>query len=277
MREIKIEGFTSDTKPDVKPAVCVFGEANTGTTRFGTTLPTNGGMSGWIALDRNSKATVDEHRVKRGLPILINKEPFIGEKAAVEIAMNDDPKKVKAVYAEALKRVIDRLMALHDHKDVENIVIDRCSQLFDYILFSHFGRRNQIESFMRGAPNQDMIDIINALSKKNLCLICKATEIWKDTGEVDTQGKKKQAPSGKFKPDGFNQIDRFVTATIELSSGQKKYDMDPEDAYRAKYKCKLIRCKGNTLLEGQDLTDYGLAGEGITWENLMMVIGQEGE
>jgi len=175
------------------------------------------------------------------------------------------------------------MMALVEHPDVESIVIDRASQVFDIILFSHFGRRNQIESFQRGAPNQDMIDLINALSTKNLALICKSSEIWKDTGEVDNKGRKKQAPSGKFKPDGFGQVGRFVTAVIELTAGRKQYTSKEEDedearldCLRQKYKCKLVTAKGNVLLEGADLSDYGVCGEGITWDNLMTVIGVSG-
>ncbi len=272
MKQIKVDGFTTDTRPDNKPAVCVYGEENVGTTRFGCTAPHDDGWIGWLALDKNSKATVEEIKLKEGLPILINKDPFITHKEAMTMAITEDPEVVKKLYTKAVKQVFEQAVKLAEHPEVESIVIDRASQLFDMILFSHFGRRNQIETFQRGAVNQDMIDFINALSGKNLVLIHKATEIWKDTGEVDKQGRKKQAPSGKFKPDGFNQVGRFVTAVVELTSKRTKVESLDE-----KYRLKVITCKGRTLLEGSDLAEYGVKGEGISWDNLMTVIGAAGE
>lgn len=267
MKQIKVEGFTTDTRPDTKPAVCCFGEENTGTTRFGCTAPHDDGWIGWLALDKNSKATVEEMKQKDKLPILINKDPFLSHKDAMVMAVTESADKVKEVYTAVIKKVFDQAVALSAHPDVESIVIDRASQLFDMILFSHFGRRNQIETYQRGAANQDMIDLINALSTKNLVLIHKSSEIWKDTGEVDKQGRKKQAPTGKFKPDGFNQVGRFVTAVVELSAKRGKVEGLDE-----KYRLKVITCKGNTLLEGSDLAEYGVKGEEITWDNLMTVI-----
>lgn len=273
MKQIKVEGFTTDTKPDNRPAICVFGDENTGTTRFGCTAPHDEGHIGWLAIDKNSKATVELYKQKLKLPIIVNKEPFLSNKDAMRMAVEEKADEVKKIYTEVFKRICDQAVKLAEHPDVESIVIDRASQVYDFILFSHFGRRNQIESFQRGAPNQDMIDLINALAGKNLVLIHKASEIWKDTGEIDkSTGRKKQAPSGKFKPDGFNQVGRFVTATIELTAKRSKAQ-DLEDKYRV----KVVTCKGNTLLEGSDLGDYGVSGEAITWENVMMAIGGSGE
>jgi hypothetical protein len=267
MKQIKVAGFTTDTTPDARPAVCIFGEENTGTTRFGCTAPHDDGWIGWLALDKNSKATVEEMKVRDNLPVLVNKEPFLSHADAMKVALIDNPDEVKKIYTGAIRKVFDQAVALAAHPDVESVVIDRASQLFDMILFSHFGRRNQIESFQRGAPNQDMIDLINALSTKNLVLIHKSAEIWKDTGEVDKNGRKKQAPTGKFKPDGFNQVGRFVTAVVELSAKRGKVT-----GLEDKYRLKVVTCKGNTLLEGSDLAEYGVAGEEITWDNLMTVI-----
>lgn len=275
MREIKVPGFGYDASPDSQPSVCVFGEDNTGTTRFGCTAPCSDGAIGWLAIDKNSKITVEKYKEEFKVPILINQKPFMTHAEAMKMALEEDPKEVKAVYVEVFKRITEAAIKLAEHKDVESIVLDRASQIFDYILFSHFGRRNQIESFQRGAPNQDMIDLINALSTKNLVLVCKASEIWVNTTEIDRNtGRVKQKPSGKFKPDGFGGIGKFVTATIELTAQRKKFDLEDEDeAYNKKYKCKIVTCKGNTLLEGQDLTDEGVCGKSITWDSVMTAIG----
>lgn len=282
MRQIKIDipGFGADTTPHTKPAICVFGEENTGTTRFGCTVPHEQGAIGWLAIDKNSKVTVDKFREELGLPIIINQKPVIPHQDSLKLATEEDTDKVKKIYSDVIKRITENIVKLADHDGIESVVIDRASQLYDMILFSHFGRKNQIESYQRGAPNQDMIDIINTLSGKNLVLVHKAAEIWKDTGEVDKQGRKKQAPSGKFKPDGFNQIGRFVTAVVELTAKRGKcMGEDESEKLADKYRIKVVTCKGNTLLEGQDLGHEdlgGVAGEMIGWTSLLQAIGVDG-
>ena len=274
MKQITIEGFTFNSTPENKPAICVFGEENVGKSRFGCTAPHDDGLIGWLALDKNSKGSVDEFkRVHKVNYILVNSKPLMTNTEAIKIAMEEDPHKTKTMYKGILGRVFDLAMALADHKDVESVVVDDGSQLFDWILFSHFGRRNQIESFMRGAPNNDFIELVNALGSKNLVMICRGQDVWADTGEVDKDGKKKQAPTGRLKPEGFGKIGKFMTAVLELSATRKKPTTEDVKAARAaKYRCKVVTCKGDTLLEGQDLEPYGVSGEAITWENVMEVI-----
>jgi hypothetical protein len=275
MKQTIIEGFTYDSTPDAKPAICVFGEENVGKSRFGCTAPHDDGLIGWLALDKNSKAQVDDFKRLNGGEnyIVVNQKPFISHTESVKIAMEDDPKKTKALYKPIVEAVFKAGMALVGHSGVESIVVDDGSQLFDFILFSHFGRRNQIESYMRGAPNNDFIDFVNALSSKNLVMICRGQDIWADTGEVDKDGKKKQAPTGKLKPEGFGKIGKFMTCVLELTARRKKpTSEDHAKALKEKYHCRVVTCKGDTLLEGQDLDTFGVCGEDITWENVMAVL-----
>jgi len=282
MRQIKIDipGFGADTTPHTKPAICVFGEENTGTTRFGCTVPHEQGAIGWLAIDKNSKVTLDKFKEELGLPIIVNQKPIISHSDSLKLATEDDPRKVMDIYNDVIKKTVDQLVKMSEHDGIESMVIDRASQLYDMLMFSHFGRKNQIESYQRGPVNQDMIDIINIFENKNLCLIHKSAEIWKDTGEVDKLGRKKQAPSGKFKPDGFNQIGRFVTAVVELTAKRGKcMGEDESEKLADKYRIKVVTCKGNTLLEGQDLGHEdlgGVAGEMIGWTSLLQAIGVEG-
>lgn len=275
MKQVTIEGFTYDSTPENQPAICVFGEENVGKSRFGCTAPHDDGLIGWLALDKNSKAAVEEYkRVNKANHIVVNKAPFITHLESIKVAMEESPKKTMEIYKSVVERVFDQAMKLAAHKDIESVVVDDGSQLFDWILFSHFGRRNQIESFMRGAPNNDFIDFVNALGSKNLVMVCRGAEIWQDTGEIDKQtGRKKQAPSGKLKPEGFGKIGKFMTAVIELSAKRKKPTSDdPEEALKEKYRCRILTCKGDTLLEGQDLEPFGVCGSEITWDNVMAVI-----
>jgi hypothetical protein len=274
LKQIKVEGFTSDTTPDNKPAVCVMGEENVGKSRFGCSVPADNGIIGWIAVDKNSKSTVDKYREEFGLQVVVNQKPFLTHQEAIKVALNDAPAEAKSIYKGVMDRVFTQTMALAAHPDIESIVIDGFNQIYDWILFSHFGRRNQIESFLRAAPNQDAIDLVNALGNKNLCLITRSQEVWKDTGEVDKEGRKKQAPSGKFKPEGFAKIGGLVTAVVELTAKRGKLlGDDDEEKLADKYRCRIQTCKGQVLLEGTDIAEYGVCGSQITWNNLMQVIG----
>lgn len=276
MKQIQIEGFTYDSTPDNKPAICVFGDENTGKSRFGCTAPHDDGLIGWLAMDKNSKSTIEEYKQKhQANHIIVNSKPFISHAESIKVALEEDPAKTKIIYKAVVDRVFTQAMALAQHPDIESVVIDDGSQLFDYLLFSHFGRRNQIESYLRGALNSDFVDFINALSSKNLVMICRGQDIWKDTGEVDTKtGKKKQAPTGLLKPEGFGKIGKFMTAVLELTAKRKKPSTeDVQKALNEKYHCRVVTCKGDTLLEGQDLDAYQIYGEAITWDNVITVLG----
>lgn len=282
MKQVIIDGFTYDSTPDVKPAICVYGEENVGKSRFGCTAPHDDGVIGWLALDKNSKGAVDTYKKQHKADyIMVNQKPFLSHANAIKMAMCEDVKETKKLATELIKRFWDQATLLAGHKSVESIVVDDGSQLFDWILFSHFGRRNQIESYMRGGPNNDFIELISAMGAKNLVMICRGTEIWADTGEVDKDGKKKQAPTGRLKPEGFSKIGKFMTVVLELSASRKKLlgedagEDARREAFAAKYRCKVVTCKGDTLLEGQDLAPFGVMGLDITWDNVMTVIKAE--
>ena len=289
MRQIKIEGFSENIIDDLRPAVCVFGAENSGTTRFGMTLPHSEGYIGCLAVDGNSKITIEEFKDKWKLPLLVNSKPFITHAEAIGLASNEDPEKVKKVYSDVMKRVTDQTMLLVANPNIESILVDRISQIWDYILFSHFGRKNQIDSMtQRPLANQDMIDFINALRAKNLVLACKASEVYQPTGEVDKMGRKKSEGTGKFKPDGFSKIGQFVTATIELTTSKKKLvsgdedeegDQESKDQAKLaqKFKARIQACKKKPLLENVDLSlkPYRIAGDRITWDNIMTLLGIE--
>jgi hypothetical protein len=269
MKEIKISGFTDDTTPDDKPAVAIFGEENVGKTRFAITMPE---PIGYLALDKNAKRTINMLKDELGRYVVVSQKPFITDKEAMSVArldaaLDSERKKITELYSDVVDRVRESAMALVENKDIQSIVVDTASQLNDWIVFSHFGRKNQIKPTSRGAANQDMIDFINMLSSKNVCLIHRNAEVWKATGAKDKDGNDIQAPSGKFRPDGFNKIGGFVTATVELTA--KRNAKDLEDKYRV----KVVTCKGQTLLESQDLKEYGMSGADITWDNLLTVLG----
>lgn len=283
MKAIKIEGFTAEVEPDYKPAVCIYGEPNTGKTRFGCTMPHDEGAIGFLALDPNTKRTVREQVERTGAQILVPDLPALAAKDAIALARldcgkPDEIKKIMETYTRVQYALLDLGMRLASSDAVESIAVD-LTQLNDYILFAHRGRKHQLDGFSRTAPNQDLLDFCAALKPKNLCLMCSATETWQEV--VDENGKKKNVPTGHFKPEGIGKLGGTLTTTCQLYTVSKKIAREPgasdeeyEEALLAqKYRIRVDRTKGNTLLEGQDLAQYGICGSNISWANLMSVVG----
>lgn len=267
---ISIPGATNLLMPDDKPAIGVFGVEGSGKTRFAATAP---GPIGLIALDKKSKRTFLDIATKLGTLVLANDKPLMSDKDAITMATTsgDTPeglRDIKKMYTAVVGRVFDLGMAYASHPEIATIVLDTSSQFFDFILFSHFGRRNQITPTSRGAANQDMIDFVNALRGKNLVLIHRAKEVWKATGQYDKQGNAIKEPSGKFEADGFKHIGGFLTANLELTNKRAK-----TDDLSSKFRARVVTCQSNCLLEGCDLVDYGIAGEEITYDNVVTALG----
>ncbi len=272
MKQIIIPGCSTDLTPDDKPAVSCFGMEGVGKSRFAATAP---GPIGLIALDKKSKRTFCDVAGQLGTQVIANIKPLMTDREAIDIAMTDGDtpaglSKIKTLYTDVVKRVMDLGMKYAEHPDIQSIVVDTNSQLFDFILFSHFGRRNQIKPTSRGAPNQDMIDFVNATRAKNLVLIHRSKEIWKSTGATDKDGQQIKEPSGKFEQDGFKNIGAFVTLNVELTSKRVK-----TEKLEDKFRVKVVSCQSRAMLEGHDLHEYDIAGEDITWANLMMITGVE--
>jgi hypothetical protein len=269
VKEIKIAGFSSDLTPGDKPTVSVYGQEGSGKTRFAATAP---GPIGLLPLDRKSKRTFEIIAKTLNTQVVIPKTDYMKPSDLISISLLDSEDKeslgkVKKHYSELVKRVMEDAMKLADHPEIQSIVVDSNTQFWDWIMFSHFGRRNQVETFQRGAPNQDMIDFINALKHKNLVLLHRAAEVWKDTGEIDKNGKKKQGPTGKFKAEGCSKLGYLITCEIEMVDKAKAETLDD------KFKVRIRECQNNPLMEGVLLDEYGVMGESITWDNLMTAIG----
>lgn len=284
MKQIVIPGTTTNLKADDHPAISAFGHEVTGKTRFALTMPA---PIGYIAIDRKAKRTMELLAEELGLTgrVHVNDNPFITNKQMRDLATVSDLEaeaKSKAIYTEVTNGVWDLAFRFVESPDIQSIVVDRNSQLFDWVLFAHHGRKTKIDPKTgRGAPNQWMIDFISMCRSKNLLLIHGVSEIWKDTGKTNSQGDKIQEPSGKFKQDGFKNIGSFVLANLEMLShpltamDQSEMKHDEEAKLAKKFRMKVHTCQTNSLIEGTDLDGLGVSGKEITWNNVMTALGVE--
>lgn len=277
MKQIVIPGTTMVLKADDKPSLSVYGDEVTGKTRFALTMPK---PIGYVAIDKKAKRTIEMSVEELGLAgqLVVNANPFVTDKQLRDLALLGEKDFAKSIeiYTEITNKVWDMGFDFAQHPEIKSIVVDRNSQLFDWVLFAHHGRKTQIDPKTgRGAPNQWMIDFINMCRTKNLLLIHGASEIWKDTGQTDSKGKKIQEPSGKFRQDGFKNIGSFVLANLEFTSAKltamdRSELKDNEKAQLAKkFRVRVHTCQTNSLIEGMDLESLGVSGKEITWNNVM--------
>lgn len=273
-KEIVIEGCATNPGPDDKPCISIHGLEGCGKTRFAATAPDPIGL---LALDKKSKRTFAKIAEELGITYIANTEPILSDKDAIKLALSDNVEEIKEAYKRVYEKTLTMGMKFAAHRDIQTIVVDTTSQLFEYIMFSHFGRRNQIKPTSRSAPNQDMIDFINALRAKNVVLIHRSKEIWKNTGKYAANGEPIKEPSGKFEQDGFRGIGGFCTAVVEMTNNKTVVVPPPDEdghekAMSKKFQMRVVTCQTNSMLEGQLLTDYGISGADITWDNLLTVL-----
>lgn len=292
--QIKIEGFAYQPDPWDKASVGVYGLESTGKTRLACTMPHDDGVIGVIGLDKKSLRTFQMEAKAMGVPYVARDKPYVSDKDLARLAMLTDESdygkgkeknqdlieqkqnELKRFYKELTDKVYEDTYNLVSSDQVESVVVDTASQFYQWLQYKHFGRTNKIPALSRDVFNQDMVDFINLTRSKNALFINRAKEIWKKVGTL-SNGDDKKEPTGIFEPDGFKGIGAHLTVYVELISNKLKAMErgDKEEEARKKFRCKVYRCQTNALLEGLDLGDYGVCGEDITWDNLLMAIGFE--
>jgi hypothetical protein len=273
--EINLPGFTTELHPDDRPSIGVFGPEGVGKTHFGITMPTPIGV---IALDKKCKRTTEAVAQELGIlgKVYVNKKPIVSDLDCIRMAMMEDDtveqskeveEETKGFYRGVMNRVYDFGGNLAKTEAIQSVLVDTGSQLWQWILFKHFGRTTKIMPRDRGWANQDMIDFFSMFRGKNLCVLHRAKERWKKTGKV-VKGEPEMAPSGEMEPDGFRHMGTQLTANLELYAERNKMGTD-------KFRCRVLKCQTNPEVEGKELGEYGVEGEDVTWDNVMVVLGIE--
>lgn len=189
----------TDVSPD-KLSIANYGEAGTGKTELIATMPDPIGV---IPLDRKTRRTLARAKEKYGKRIFFPEQDFVRHAKPMELAMMK-PEEAITYYTRHLNAIKDAIFTFAERKDIQSIAIDSGTQLWEDILFAHFGRAQRIMPRDRGAVNQDMKDILNSLQDKHLMITHQATEVWKN-----------DKPTGKFEWAGFSKLDYYVNVIVE--------------------------------------------------------------
>lgn len=276
MKTIQIKGYVSNPPADDAIALAIFGEQGSGKTRFACTAPA---PIGFIPLERKSRRTAQKMAEELDVQILMPEQDFIRTGNPMKLAVlpvecnkkkDVDFRKPAKEYECCSKHYyrwhVDRIKGaafeLYDHPDIHTIVIDSGTQLWEDMLFAEFGRSQRIMPRDRGSVNQEMTDLLNALSGKHLIITHHSTQIWKN-----------DKPTDRYDAKGFAHIGYHVNGTVEFVNDPSKGEDD-----EGRFYINVPLCQANPDIQGPGgkklLMDWD-----ISFGNLaeLMYPGTEGE
>ncbi len=264
-------GFSREWSGREAPAIGVFGAEGSGKTRFCATAThyaeERGQVPGWLVCDRKTRKTVREVHAELGLSLpFIQKEDFIDQSKALEIAKLDresdkDNAKVQQIYTEVFRKVIDAAGELAKDPQINPIIFETGTQIWDWISFSHFGRKQGVgKSRVWGPPKQDWTDLMDALSHKTLLVT-----FW------EKDAYKGEDRAGFTKPDGPPHVGYSTTTLVRLNFDQKM-KLKPDESHVDRFSLDIYESQDNVGLAG---VNGVLTGENITYGNLMAQLRPE--
>lgn len=246
-KEITFISSFGGSKPTV--VMNAFGLDTSGKSRFAMTGPE---VIGIVPLDRKTRRTVEKTAKELNKRFLMPKDDLILPISPIRLQGMDD-KKIMALYSEHMEKVKAAIFTLHAHSDVQTISIDLATQLYTYICYSHYGREMatiRVGGELRkdrGAANQDMRDLINAISDKHVILThqCRAEYV-------------NNAPTGWNTNDGYPHLGHACNVSVEFINNSKWNPNIPESApaygdVSWHYGIRVKRCQEMPELEGKEI------------------------
>ena len=261
MSATNIPGFSREITQPEYPCFGIFGDGGTGKTRLCATATAwaqeRGKVPGWIVCDQNTRQTVKAVHEELGLDLpYMNPVNFITQKEALALAVNTDYAQVQKTYEAVVKRVFDASVALAAHPNVDPIIFDSGSTIWDWIAFSHFGRKENVgKSRVWGPPKQDWTDLMDGARESHLVLITLKS---KDEYRND-------ARTGRQTWDGPVHL-KFTTTSIMRTNFDSQKQVED---YRDRFSLDVVESHDNVGLAG---VNGVLEGQAITLESLMAVL-----
>ena len=243
MKEI-VKGFTDDlSTSERKLIVGTHGSERTGKSNFAATAPDPIGV---IPLDRNTRWTMRKVAEEYGKKIIFPKRDFIRQDAGELLRISHLPddravSEAKKYYRKHLDYVKEALYSLYASEDVKTVVVDTGTQLWEDVMFAHFGRYHRVMPRDRGVPNQEMADLITACPH-HMIITHRSAEIWKN-----------DKSTGKHKPGGFPHIGYYCNVMVE--HGKRRAKSEDGKVLRGEppeFFMKVFDCTANPELMGDD-------------------------
>jgi hypothetical protein len=167
------------------------------------------------------------------------------------------PEESLKLYRKHVDAITAEYARMLDDKSIKTIVIDTGTQLWEDILFAHFGKSQQIKPVSRGLPNQEMKNLLNAC-EKNLIVIHKSKEKWAD-----------DKPTGKYERAGYGYVAYDMNVCVQHSRDNAIHNREckESDAGCVCWAIRISECQANPeLVGGGELSK--LTGRRVTFAHL---------
>lgn len=240
-------------------SMCNYGEHGTGKTRLIVTAPSkdSSGAVGVVPLDSKTRATIRDARRELSLEhkrFKFPAEDFIRHQQPMALAMMKPEEAIK-YYRKHVNKIKDACWTLAEDKQVSTIAIDSGSQLWEDVLYAHYGRSQRILPRDRGPANQEMRDLLNSLQDKHLIVTHRSKEVWRN-----------DKPTGLREPSGYSDMGYYVNVLAEHEHNQK-----PDRARNWRFSLSVRMCQARAALQGPDGENL-LTDDSITFAALAMNI-----
>lgn len=269
-KPVPLVDISSSAPSARKLSVAGFGDGGRGKTRFILTAP---GAVGVVPLNRKCRPTIENYKAEvcPGKKIYFPKANLIRHANPMAIAMLDPYCENKTVIVGAdappvccarhyyrwhVNRVKDAIWTMSENDEIRTIAIDDGTQLYEDILYAHYGRANRIsnEKTAYGPPNQEFIDLLNTIDHKHLIVVNQAKEEYKGDKAL-----------GRDTVKGFKEIGYYVSVLAEFTRDDLKKD----------FYLSVRMCQENAGLHGDGGRNL-LKNDEITFLDLAMkVFGEE--
>jgi len=257
---MNLSGFSREiVRPD-NGCIGIFGGEGSGKTNLCSTA-TEWAMErdqtpGWIVCDRKSRKTIKDYHDQRDLPLpYINTEDFISQKEALALATNTNYDKVRKTYDAVVDRLLEAIVMLASHSHINPIIEDSGTQIWDWMSYSHFGRKQDVgRARVWGPVKQDWTDMIDSLQHKLVLITLKAKNEWKNDSRTD-----------EYTWDGPPHLGYCTTSIVRCNFDRNKQTDDVAD----KFSLDVVESQDNCGLAG---VNGVLVGQSITLMSLMALL-----
>lgn len=262
-----LSNFSRDLSVRERPCIGIFGAEGSGKTRLaasaGLYAMEQGTTPGWIILDRKTRNTVKEVCAELGIDPPYMSNEFISKTEALRLATNDNVEAVKKIYTGVIDKVLESFVELAANPNIDPIVTDTGTRLWDWIAYSHFGRKQDVgKSRVWGPPKQDWTDLMDALSHKTVLITFWAKDEYKN----DTR-------TGHLTWDGPPHLGFTTTSVVRMTQDSRRQLTDDE-TYIDRFSLDVVESQDNKGIEG---VNGVLSGSAITYSNLMAMLRPEDE
>lgn len=273
MRETKIGGvsFTGEVTQNNDPyIIALFGEENSGKTRFPLTGPD---IVAYVPLEMKTYVTLDKDAKEFGRKVFkpSNPQDLLVPKRRVD-SMKDDIERQK-FYASHVSKVKDVIYGMLEHDEVKVLVLDKFTTFCawqEYAINGMTPKFVKIEGKVmqsKAEVRQSIIDFVNSLSQygKTVVLNC-ATK--GDYDVVDSQGSPLR---NTWDAGAFYMLGSHCNLVCETVSNPYWDAKKLGEKYSWKYRLNVRRCQRNPGLEGPDGNPL-LSDDEITMPGLIQAV-----